>query len=284
MRDFRATAERKLEPHHVRTDFTHRGRSIPRDARANSTLAARCGHRRGNHSYNQIVRSTADPYLHRLMSTGASFSNFHGLTHPSQGNYIALFSGSRHGVTGDECPRTIASANIASQLLSVGDTFVGYAEGMPTPGFSGCAAGNYVRRHCPWIDFRNVPSSDSRPLAGLPTNLSDLPNLMYVIPDLAHDMHNGTIAQADTWLKHNLARYASWAPKHDSLLVVTWDEDHGTTANHIPTLAVGSGVPPTVSAQHLTAYSLLGSLETSFGLAHLGNAASAPEITALGLS
>jgi hypothetical protein len=65
----------------------------------------------------------------------------------------------------------------------------------------------------PWTSF---PSS---------SNFAALPTVSWVIPNLLDDMHDGTIAQGDTWLKNNMDAYAQWARTHNSLLIVTWDED-----------------------------------------------------------
>src|SRR2546421_11856526 len=54
-----------------------------------------------NHSYSQIIGAAAAPYINSLAYSGALFSQSFALTHPSQPNYIALFSGSTQGVTTD---------------------------------------------------------------------------------------------------------------------------------------------------------------------------------------
>ena len=65
----------------------------------------------------------------------------YGVTHPSQPNYIALFSGSQHGITTNKC-RTVSGAdNLGRQLLDAGLTFTGYAESMPRAGYTGCKTG-----------------------------------------------------------------------------------------------------------------------------------------------
>jgi hypothetical protein len=234
-----------------------------------------------NRSYADIVGNPSAPYLNHLASTGTSFTRLSALTHPSQPNYVALFSGSRQGLTDDSCPHTFNSANLATQLRRAGYTFAGYAESLPSVGFRGCATGAYLRRHCPWINFTDVPRSASRPLTSLPTDFGRLPSLSFVIPNVDHDMHDGTIGQADTWLRTHLAAYASWAAQHRSLLIVTWDEDDGSVANHIPTIVTGAGVPHSPSAQPATLYSLLRTLEDSFALPALGEAARARTLTAL---
>jgi uncharacterized protein (DUF1501 family) len=52
-----------------------------------------------------------------------------------------------------------------------------------------------------------------------------LPTVSFVVPNLANDMHDGSVGAADNWLKTNIGSYATWAMSHNSLLIVTWDED-----------------------------------------------------------
>ncbi len=55
-----------------------------------------------NHSFDEIVGNTNEaPYLNSLAQAGAVFTNSFGTSHPSQPNYLALFSGSTQGVTDD---------------------------------------------------------------------------------------------------------------------------------------------------------------------------------------
>jgi acid phosphatase len=84
------------------------------------------------------------------------------------------------------------------------------------------------------------------------------------------------VATGDTWARQHLAPYAAWAKTHDSLLVVTFDEDEGTSVNHIATFVVGAGVRPgTTSSQRIDHYSVLRTIEDLYGLAPLGKAADA---------
>jgi acid phosphatase len=54
-----------------------------------------------------------------------------------------------------------------------------------------------------------------------------LPTVAFVVPNLQHDMHDGSIAEGDRWLKANLDGYVQWVASHNSLLVFTFDEDDG---------------------------------------------------------
>lgn len=235
-----------------------------------------------NHSYDQIMSSTEAPYMHRLAAQGANFTNAFAEVHPSQPNYIALMSGSTQGVTDDGClSGSLGADNLANQLLNAGYSFTGYAEGLPSPGSTVCHSDRYARKHCPWVNFSDIPGDLSQPMTSFPTDLNALPTVSFVIPDLDHDMHDGTIAQADTWLHDTLGGYASWASSHDSLLLVTWDEDNNTTRNQIPTIAVGAHVQSGRQDQRITHYSMLRTLEDAYGLAPLGQAAQADAVTAL---
>ena len=60
--------------------------------------------------------------------------------------------------------------------------------------------------------------------------------------------------------------------------MVTFDEDNGSSANHIATILVGPMVKPGTSAQRVDHYSLLRTLEDMYGLPPLGRAAEAAPI------
>src|SRR6476646_9590921 len=87
-----------------------------------------------NHSFEQIVGSASAPYINSLAASGALFTNAHAVEHPSQPNYLDLFSGSNQGVTSDACPQSFSTPNLASELISKGLTFGGYAEDLPDTG------------------------------------------------------------------------------------------------------------------------------------------------------
>ena len=232
-----------------------------------------------NHSYRDVIGSPFAPYMNRLARHGASLTNMHAITHPSEPNYLALFSGSTQGVIGDPCPVTRRSRTLANQLLHAHRTFAGYSEGLPHTGSAVCSRGNYVRRHAPWTNFTNVPASVGRPLRKLPRHYGNLPDVSFVIPDLQHDMHDGTIGQADTWLRSHLGAYVTWARTHDSVLVLTWDEDDLGIGNHIPTVITGSHVRPGRYATHANHYRLLRTLEWLLGLPGISRSKAVAPIT-----
>src|SRR5262249_47310949 len=102
-----------------------------------------------NHGFDEVIGSPDAPFLNLLVRRGALFTHSYAITHPSEPNYLALFSGSTQGVTSDACPVTFRAPNLAAGLLAAGKTFAGYSEGLPAPGSTVCTAGEYARKHVP---------------------------------------------------------------------------------------------------------------------------------------
>ena len=233
-----------------------------------------------NHSYSEIMRSSQAPYINTLASMGAVFTHSYGVSHPSEPNYLALFSGSTHGVTTDNCPLTFSSGSLESQLLAASKTFKGYSEELPSVGSMVCSYHEYARKHVPWTDFSTGKSTDNLPFSYFPSsNFASLPTVSFVIPDLMDDMHDGSIQQGDAWLQQHLMNYVTWARNNNSLLIVTFDEDDFTTSNHILTLFVGSMVKPGKYTQAINHYNVLRTIEQMYKLPYLGKAATATPIT-----
>jgi acid phosphatase len=233
-----------------------------------------------NHAYQQVIGSPDAPFLNELARSGAMFTQSYAITHPSEPNYLALFSGSTQGVTSDACPVTFTAPNLASGLLATGKTFAGYAEGLPATGSPACSAGEYARKHVPWADFRNVPASVNQPFTSFPAaDFGGLPTVSFVTPNLCNDMHDCSVATGDSWLRAHLGSYASWAMAHDSLLIVTFDEDDESGPNLIPTIFVGQQVRPGRYSERISHYSVLATIEAAYGLARDGGAASAAPVS-----
>jgi phosphatidylinositol-3-phosphatase len=229
-----------------------------------------------NKAFSQVNNTSRAPALNALATRGALYTNLRALTHPSQPNYLALFSGSAQGVTDDHCPvRLTGQPNLGRQLLDAGRTFTGYSEGLPSPGYTGCSSGRYAAKHNPWVDFDNLPASVNQPASALPADYARLPTVAFLIPDLCDDMHDCPVASGDTWVRRVLDPYAQWAAQHDSVLAVTFDEDDGHHGNQIFTLLLGAGVVAGRYSQPLTQFSILRTIEAWYGLAPLGAAATA---------
>lgn len=239
-----------------------------------------------NHAYTQVIGSSGAPYFNNtLKAGGAVLTNSFGLTHPSEPNYYMLFSGSNQGRTDDSCVGvgSIDKPNLASELITAGKSWGSYNEGLPSQGSTTCSSGRYAQKHNPWFGFGNVPTNTAYTFAQFPTDYSTLPKVSFVVPDLCNDMHDCSVSTGDTWIKNKLGAYATWAKTHNSILVVTFDEDNRLSGNRIPTVLYGEHVTPgSSSATTYNHYNVLRTLEDLAGLtAHAGNAASAADITGI---
>lgn len=235
-----------------------------------------------NRSYANIIGNRAAPYINSLAAGGASMTQSFAEVHPSEPNYFALFAGSTLGVTENTCPVNGGTTpNLGSQLLGSGRTFAGFAESLPAAGSEVCSSAKYARKHAPWVSFTNIPRAYSLPFSAFPPpgNYAGLPTVSFVIPNVDNDMHDGSIAQGDTWLYRNLSAYAEWAKANNSLLILTWDEDDNSQRNQIPTIFYGANVKPGTYSQPISHYNVLSTLEQMYGLPKLGLAARAPAIT-----
>jgi acid phosphatase len=236
-----------------------------------------------NHDYGQIIGSADAPYLNFLAGQGASATDYHGVAHPSLPDYLALIGGDTYGVTTDCSPAdtgcSFATANLADRLEAAGLTWRGYFDGMPTPCRT-TSSGGYRVHHNPFVYFEAIRNDAARcanrvrPLGDLATDLataSGTPTLALVVPDSCNDMHDCSIATGDAWLRRTLPAILdspAWAAGN-SLLIITFDEDAGTTGNgnRVAALFYGPSVRPrsafTPRSDH---YSLLRTLESAWSL------------------
>ena len=273
-----------------------------------------------NKDYDQIIDNPKAPYINfTLREDGANFTQMYGEEHNSEGNYFWLFSGSNQNVGfKDVVPSPtnhpqypFKTPNLAKSLIDKGLSFKGYAEDLPAIGSTeekvvkdGVTI--YARKHVPWISFANVPNgntietSSNLRFADFPTDpakFAALPTVAIVVPNLENDMHNGkprkSIPAGDLWLKKNLDNYYQWAKKHNSLLIVTFDESDNKSnylgltnplvlprgqfkrdlQNHIPTIFAGAHIKPGDYAEGkgITHVNILRTLEAMYGLPRAGS-------------
>lgn len=250
-----------------------------------------------NKDYSEIIgANTTATYINSLLTEGTLFTNYHAVTHPSQPNYLDLYSGSDQGVNGDACSAsTFPQPDLGGQLIGAGFSFAGYSESMPSAGYTGCYdtpttfGSLYARKHNPWANFSDANgTSTNLTFSSFPTastDFSKLPTVSFVIPNLQNDMHDGSIQQGDSWLKQNMSSYIEWARTHNSLCVVIWDEENESNGvesnpNQVPLIFVGQHVQAgSTSNANLSHYDMLRTLEDMYGLPPANNAATASDIT-----
>lgn len=218
------------------------------------------------------------PYFKSLTKEGAILTNYHAITHPSQGNYISLIAGSLLGVSGDNLVN-LPDKHLGDLLEEVGKTWKVYAEDYPGNCFLGATAGNYARKHVPFLSFTNVQTNPTRCARVVNTkqfttdyDSQNLPDFSFYIPNLENDGHNTGVAYGDTWLKNNFDKiFHSKKMPSDLLVIVTFDEGSLFGNNQIYTLFWGANVKPnSQSANKYNHYSTLKTIEDSLGLGSLG--------------
>ena len=231
-----------------------------------------------NHNYDEIAGNSQAPYINSLMATGANLTNYDAISHPSQPNYYALYAGGTFG-TADDNPHSEPDPTINTVLKGAGLTFTGYVDQVGGSDFN----------HDPWVSFPEGTSVQTDITSTFPAlfpngDYSSLPSVSYVIPGINNDMHNGTIAQGDTWLQQNLGAYAQWAKANDSLLAVVWDENDNESVNQVSAILYGANVVPGNYNTPYNHYNLLATIADSFGLTGPNNAATAAPINVFGAS
>ena len=236
-----------------------------------------------NHSYSAIIGSSAAPYINSLAKTYGLATNYYAITHPSLPNYLALTTGTTgQGAVAKDCLPAQCPQSEASIFGQLTGNWRSYAESMPTA-CNKSNAGPYAPRHNPAVYFTRVSAAvctgDDQPLPNLAT--ATLGAYTMITPNLLDDMHNGTVAQGDTWLKNHLSALMLNPSYADgsTVVFVVWDEGTATD-NHVACLVISPRVVATANATAFTHYSLLATAEDLLGLPRLGAAQTATSMQA----
>jgi hypothetical protein len=218
------------------------------------------------------------PFFSSLIKQGALLNNFMGVVHPSQGNYIAMTAGDEMSIKSDKAIELDVN-HIGDLLEAKGLSWKVYAEGYPGNCFTG-NQGIYVRKHNPFISFKNISSNAKRcndhiqNSTSLDTDLAagNLPAYSFYVPDLKNDGHDTGVKFADNWLAVKFGPLLKNKKfMKDMLVVITFDESGISIQNHIGTVLLGdsvnAGVQSSVLYDH---YSVLKTIESAWNLGSLG--------------
>ena len=243
-----------------------------------------------NKDKGQVVGNSEAPYFNSLATRYATLSNYRGVAHPSLPNYLALVSGSTHGIQDDCTACTVSGRNLADTLQRSHRSWKTYAEGLPRPGWTGPSSDRYAKKHDPFLYFRDVLASPARlrrvvPLRQLSRDLAAnrLPSFSLIVPDLCHDMHDCSVATGDAWLKGFLRPLLTSPKLANSVVFVVFDEPNSAApSGKVPALALGPlVVPGAVDADRTSHYGLLRTIEDAWGLPRLGQSARARAIAGI---
>src|ERR1700730_7262765 len=275
-----------------------------------------------NMDSGQIVGNAAAPFINDvLIKDNVTCANYYALDHGSLPDYLALVSGSEHREVIGDPPSDCTPAwtqtrpacavmgprpsNIADSIEASGRSWRAYVQTMGVPCRWQSPAPLYDVTHNPFVYFATVEgggavssqrcrendvdlSTDAtHSLAADLAGAGTTPNFLFIVPDNAHNMHDGNVAGADRFLQdlftgsnhsgHNgttpVNIFGSSAWKNErSIAYIVWDEDSGTFRNQVTAIAVGNWVngPQRRDGTAFDHYSLLRTWEAAWRLPAIG--------------
>ncbi|CAN5200743.1 alkaline phosphatase family protein [soil metagenome] len=236
----------------------------------------------------RLLGSPHAPTFTAYAKRHAKITRYYGVTHPSLPNYLALVSGSTHGIKGNCTGCVISARTLADTIEASGRTWKTYAEGLPRAGWLGAVSGRYAKKHNPFVYFRNIAASPARrahvvPFTYLTRDLQAdrLPHFSLIVPDMCNSMHDCSLAVGDAWLRKLVPKLVKLP---NTAIFILFDE--GTTGErgggHIPAIALGMAVKQGVRFTRVTDhYGALRTIEEAWGLPLLGGSAQALPITGI---
>jgi phosphatidylinositol-3-phosphatase len=240
-----------------------------------------------NAEYGEVIHNPAAPYVNALARRFGLAEQSYAIAHPSLPNYLALTSGSTHGIGSDCTGCHVSATNIVDQLERAKISWGAYLEDVPKPCFRGAEAGGYAKKHNPFAYYDDIAGAPSRcgRLVGFGRLSEDLragrlPTFTWITPNLCDDGHDCGVAAGDRFLARTVpALMRELGPQ--GFLVLTWDE--GTTdlgccgaahGGRVATIIAGPGVRPGARAtEPIDHYGVLGTIEGALGLPPLAGAA-----------
>ncbi len=202
-----------------------------------------------NTGFDSLIGNPNAPFINFAAKTYGLATNYTGVSHPSQPNYIAATSGALNGVFNDN-DITIDVPNIVDQIEGSGRTWKAYMQSFSlctTPLDHACGNQLYERKHNPFISYKDVQTNPVRvakivDFSQFSTDLvnNSVPAYSWISPDQCHDMHGraatpsdpcdfsqvqSLIATGDTFLSQTVSAIMnSRAWTGNSVIFITWDE------------------------------------------------------------
>ncbi len=244
-----------------------------------------------NKEKSDVAGSSSAPVFNALGRQYAAFSDYHGVSHPSLPNYLALVSGSTYGIRTDCTTCTVGGKSLADTFARARISWKTYAENLPHAGYTGDGPKPYAKKHVPFVYFRNV--LDRRawldrvvPFSQLSVDLraKRLPQFSLIVPNLCNDVHDCPLATGDRWLAKNIVPLLHSSELAHSVVFVVFDEGSSNDGGggNVAGLVLGSAVQPHSSVGgDLDHYALLRTIEDAWGLPRLGKSRTARPITGI---
>jgi acid phosphatase len=242
-----------------------------------------------NHGPAEVFPSGM-PYLWHLARRYGYASDWSAIAHPSLPNYLAIFSGSAFNDPPDCGPGpgcAYPAPSVFGQALALGKTARSYEESMPSP-CDRSDGGTYAVRHNPWayIPGETAACRSGDVPAGTPSGgalasavrAGTLPSVGLITPNLVNDAHDGTLAQADAWLRRWIPVIMSGPDWQHGRLAIAIVFDEGEPGLQVPFVLIAPGLSGAVTRQPLDHYALTRLIDQIIGAPPLRQAAGAPDL------
>src|SRR5262252_1867065 len=242
-----------------------------------------------NHGTAEVFPSGM-PYLWHLARRYGYASDWSAITHPSLPNYLAIFSGSAFNDPPDCGPGpgcAYPAPSVFGQALALGKTARSYEESMPSP-CDRSDGGAYAVRHNPWayIPGETAACRSGDVPAGTPAGgalasavrAGTLPSVGLITPNLINDAHDGTLGQADAWLRRWIPVIMSGPDWRHGRLAIAVVFDEGEPGLRVPFVLIAPGLSGAVTRQPLDHYALTRLIDQVIGAPPLRQAAGAPDL------
>ncbi len=241
-----------------------------------------------NKEDTDVIGSSAAPYENQLARRYGLATNSFAISHPSLPNYLALTSGSTHGINSDCTSCSVNAPNLAQQLSAAGISWNAYLQNVPGPCYRGATAGEYAKRHNPFIYYDDIANNHSlcSHLVGFRAlhralSAGHLPTFTWITPNVCNDTHDCGVGSGDAFLASLVpSLLRAIGPK--GFIVITWDEGSSNVGccggaaqgGQVATIVAGPGViaggRENAPVDH---YGVLATIERALSLPLLGGAA-----------
>jgi len=212
-----------------------------------------------NTGFDSLIGNPNAPWTNFAAQHYGLATNYFGVNHPSQPNYIAAVAGSTGGVTNDN-DITIDVPNLADQLEAHHRSWKAYMQSYAlcaTKLDHACGNQLYERKHNPFVSFQDVQTNPARManLVDFSQFASDLAanqvsDFSWISPDQCSDMHGragsppdpgadpcdfshvqGLIATGDAFLQNTVQMIMhSRAWRGNAAIFIVWDESDFTNS------------------------------------------------------
>lgn len=188
-----------------------------------------------NREFDLVIGNPNMPNFNGWAKQYTLLTQYYAIRHPSLPNYIAMIGGDTFGIQSDCTDCFINAVSLPDLIEASGRTWKTYQEHMPEPCYIEGTL-RYFPKHNPFIYFDPIRTDTERcrthvvSLDELEADLAsgDLPDFIFITPDICNDAHNCSVKTADAWL----GKYVDWLLGNpemakDGLIVLTWDEGQG---------------------------------------------------------